>query len=167
MESVQSLLVSQLTAHAKKIESVIELTRADFLQADFDDFLVYINDANHGILKLCAIFVSLAECIEKLGVRTRAELEQLWSKHYGEPEVKEAVDYLLEAEKSYASFLTEMENKISPGENKLRVKNAAQGGQTLPKDLSLIAMPSGQPKALEECWKGAKFTLFVLLRLLL
>ncbi len=116
-------------------------------------------------MKLIAVVTGYIECMGKLGVRTRKELEKLWDVHYNEPGVEDAVKHLLQAENSFSEFVAEVENKLSSFEDKLTTNAAAQVGQVLPKDQSLIDIPSGKPITLEECWKGAKFTLFVLLRL--
>lgn len=164
--SVQNLLVSCLSVLAEKIEKCVNLTREDFkASTDLYEFVMYSHDVNHGIMKLIAATPGYVECMQKLGVKTKAELEQLWAKHYGEPGVKEAVEKLLEAEKKYAEFIAEVESELSPNENKLTINDAAKEGEMLPKDHGLIEIPSGQPVTLESCWKGAKFTLFVLLRL--
>ena len=163
--AVQSLLVSQLSALAKTYESTIERFRAEFKPEDIYELQSIKHDQNHIGDRFGALLLGYVQCMKPLGVQTEAELEQLWSKHYGEPEVKEAVDNLLEAEKKFTELLAEIESLQSPLEDKL-TKKAAKVGQMLPKDLPVIEMPSGQPTALEDSWNGAKFTLFVLLRLL-
>ena len=166
MEGGVRVLIASLTDLAKKVESVIKRTRQDFNKAtDLYHFLTYSNDENYGVMKLSAVASSYAECMTKVGVQTKAELEQLWEKHYEEPAVKDAVSNLLKAEKNYAGFLDEMERKLSTLEDKLTVNGSAQVGQEFPKEHSLIEIPSGQPSSPEACWKGSKFTFFVFLRL--
>ena len=164
-KSVQTLLVSSLSAVRKTYENVIERSRADVKRGEVSPMLHFDHDIESPSRRFFVLVVSYVQCMKRLGVQTWAEVKQLWSKHYGEPEVKEAVDNLLEAEKKYAEFVAEVESIISPLEDKL-TKKAPKVGEMLQKDLSLIEIPSGQPKPLEESWKGAKFTLFVFLRLL-
>ncbi len=158
-------LVSSLTTLAKKIENDTQKTKKSFQVSDLHEFLAYTKDLSRGIMQLSPVTFHYVECMEKLGVRTRMELEKLWDAHYTEPGVEDAVQSLLQAEKSFSEFVAEVESKFSPFEDKLTTNAAAQVGQVLPKDQSLIDIPSGKPITLEECWKGAKFTLFVLLRL--
>ena len=164
---LQSLLVSSLTDLAKNIESVVKRTREDFSKAkdDLYRFLTYSNDENYGIMKLFGVAIGYAECMTKVGVKNKAELEQLWEQHYGDSDVKDAVGSLLKAERNYSDFLDEVEQELSPLEYQLTVKVSAQVGQAFPKEHTLIAIPSGQTSSPEECWKGSKFTLFVFLRL--
>lgn len=163
--SVQHLLAQSLSTLAKKIESAVERTREDYNKSELHHFLTYSKDENHGILKLFAATPAYAECMRKFGVESKAELEELWGKHYEEPGVKDAVDTLLKAEDNFTKFVAEIDEKLSPLENKLTVNSVAQIGEDLPKEHPLIEIPSGQQTSLEACWKGAKFTLFVLLRL--
>jgi len=104
--------------------------------------------------------------MKKVGVRKRAELEQLWTKFKDNSDVKNAVEGLLQAEKKLVAFTAEVEQQFAPLENELSTKDTLKTGQVFPIDHSLIEVPSGQPLPLEECCqKGARFTLFVLLRL--
>ena len=168
MENPGSELVSSLSALAEKIESTVKVTREDFKSTtDIYEFLRWDNhDNEHGIQKLGTATAGYVECMQKLGVKTKAELEQLWAKHYGEPGVKEAVEKLLAVEKNFSDFTEEVESQLRPLESKLTVKDPACVGAVLPKDQPLIDVSSGQPVTLESCWKGAKFTLFVFLRML-
>jgi len=159
------LLVSSLTTLTKTFEEVIERTRLDLKELELEEFLPWSNDDNHGILKLGAITPAYAECMKKVGVRKRAELEQLWTKFNDDFDVRSAVEGLLQAEKKFVEFTAEVEEEFSPLENKLTVKGTLKMGQMIPKNQTLIEVPSGQPLPLEECQKGARFTLFVLLRL--
>lgn len=165
MDSAGSELASSLLALAGTFESVVEKTRADFQTADLDSFLSYSHREDHGIGKLGALCVGYAECLQKVGVKTKVELEQLWTKHENDPEVREAVGKLLAAEKDYSAFLDEIEDKLNLSEAKVAIKDEARPGQMLPRDLTLIDIPSGRPLPLEACWGEADHTLFVLLRL--
>ena len=164
-EPVGSLLVSSLSALTEKIQSTVEGAREAYSQAELFEFLAYSHDANWGVMKLFAVTPAYAECLKKLGLQSKAELEQLWEKHDGEPGVKDAVQKLLLAENSFTEFVDEVEGKLIPFENRLTTKEPVQVGQHLPKDHPLIDVSSGKSLTLEACWKEAKYTLFVLLRL--
>lgn len=163
--SVQHLLVESLLNLAKKIESAVERTREDYNKSELYQFLTYSKNSNHGILKIFAATPAYADCMKKLGVQSKAELEDLWGKHYGEPGVKDAVDILLQAENNFTMCVAEIEGKLRPLETKLTLNSAARIGQDLPEEHPLVEIPSGKQISLQACWKGAKFTLFVLLRL--
>ena len=79
--------------------------------------------------------------------------------------MKDAVENLLQAEGKFADLVAKIERELNPLEKKLTIKDKAQIGQGLPKEYSLIEIPSGQTVPLESCWKGAQFTLLVFLRL--
>lgn len=162
---VEKLLVASLLTLAKKIEGAVDRTREDYNKADLYEFITYSHDKSHGIMKLLAVVFAYAECMKELGLRSKRELEQLWRKHSQEPGVKDAVENLVQAEEKFANFVADIERKVNPLENKLTVKDKPQVGHELPKEYSLIEIPSGQKVPIESCWKGAKFTLLVLLRL--
>lgn len=161
-----SLLASSLAGITEKIEGAVKQTREEFGKStDLYKFIIYSNDVNYGVMKLAAPVVGYAECMTKMGVKTKAELEQLWEKHIAVPEVKEAVDNLLKAERNFTDCLNEIEQKLLLQEDQLTTKEQAQAGQEFPKGHSLIEIPSGKPTSPEACWKNSKFTLFVFLRL--
>ena len=160
------MLASSLAGITEKVESAVKLTREEFEKAtDLQKFIIYKNDVSYGVMKLAAPVMGYAECMTKMGVKTKAELEQLWEKHIAEPQVKEAVDNLLKAEKNFTDCLNEIEQKLLLQEDQLTTNQEAQGGQEFPKGHSLTEIPSGQPTSPEACWKESKFTLFVFLRL--
>lgn len=166
---VRDLLVSSLTAIVQKFESVVQETREDLRKTeDIVEFLKWTTDYNHGIMKLCGLVPAYVEAMSNLRVQSRAELKKLWTKHCGDARVKQAVDELLEAESNYEKFLAEIDQQqLNPLEDKLTTKSGAQVGQSISMDLKIAKIPSGQQVSLEECLKGDKYTLFVLLRILL
>ena len=107
---------------------------------------------------------SVYDCMEKVGVKTKAELEQLWEQHSNDPQVRGVVKALLEAEEEFAEFIIEADKSLIPQEDVRVINDTAIAGKVLPKDLTLIDAVSGLPSPLESCWKGAKFTLFMLVR---
>ena len=104
-----------------------------------------------------------AECFKKLGVGTRAEMEKLWGEHLANPDVKEAVDALQNAEKTCLEFVDEVDQKLAIEEGKFS-GSPAHTGMQLPKDLSVIDASSGHPTALESICKTSKYTLFMYIR---
>ncbi len=55
----------------------------------------------------CAVY-GQGEIMKKLQVNTRAEMEKLWTEHLDNPDVKEAVDALMDAEKKWLAFVEEV-----------------------------------------------------------
>lgn len=158
-------LVPALTTLVRRIESDVDHTKENLNQTDFLEFMRYYHDLNHGALKLLDISEGYAECMTKLGVKTKTELEELWKSRRDDLEVQNAVEKLQLAEKSLDELIAEIEKKLQSHEKLITTKNRIQAGELLPKDYSVLAIPSGQQVSLEECWKGSEFTLFVLLRL--
>ena len=98
-ETSVSVLVSSLTALAEKVERIVQVTREDFeTTADFYQFVLFRTSFDQGIVKIGGVVFPYAECMKSVGVKTKAELEQLWTKHYSEPGVKTAVESVLQAE---------------------------------------------------------------------
>ena len=163
---MEAELVSALSSLSESIESVVECTRENYKKmTDFVDFLSYCHDYNHGPQKLGSTIQSYVDCMEKLGVKTKAELEELWSKNMETPGVKDAIEKLQLAEKHLKEFVDEMEAKLVPLESKTTVNDQAKAGKMLPIGYTVMEIPSGQQTTLGECMKGSSYTLFVLLRL--
>lgn len=159
---VRALLVSSLGALRDSIAKVVQQGRANYKASkDVHDYMRGGND--RGIGKLFG-WRPYTECMKRTAVQTRAELEQLWRRHYVHPEVRDAVDDLLEVEEDFAEFVNEVDKELSLYEDKIAYKDVAEMGQMLPKDLEVIEASSGQLATLESYWKGSKFTLFVVLR---
>ena len=163
---METELVSALSTLSTMVENAVEHTREVFKEAkDFEHFLAYSDDINHGTQKLATTIYSYADCMEKVGVKTKAELEELWSKNIEKPGVKDAVEKLQLAEKHLKELVDEIAAKLNPQEDKATVNEPAKVGEVLPKDYKVMEIPSGQQITLEESLKGSKYTLFVLLRL--
>ena len=160
-ESERSLLLSVISSLSEKIAAALKQAREDFKAAsDVYEFLSTTN-VEAGIRKLF-IMPHYIECFNSMGVKTRAELEQIWTKHYKDHKVKEEVEELLQHEESMREFAVEVDKELALLEKK--PKPFAQVGQCLPQDLSLTDAETGEKLQLETCWKDSKFTWFVFLR---
>lgn len=157
----KGLLLSAISSLSEKIAGAVKQAGEDFKTAS--DIYEFISTENvtAGIRKLF-IMPFYIECFNSLGVKTRAELEQLWAKHYNDHEVREAVEDVLKNEDSVREFAVEVDRELSLHEEKSNP--SAQIGQTLPKDLRLIDADTGEEMSLESFWEGSKFTWFVFLR---
>ena len=160
---VRSALVSSLSDLGEKITNIVSKVQDNFrASTDLYEFIRLGN--KNGITALFGVSHAYSDCMKTLGVRTKAELEQLWKKCYREAEVRDAVEMVLEGEQAFAEFVAEVEKELIPYEDKSISKGPAMAGQVLPKDLGLFDATSGQPVTLDTYWKESKFTLFVLIR---
>ena len=161
LEPERNSLLSSILTLSEKIKGAVKQAREDFKAAsDVYDFISTTN-VTAGIRKLF-IMPLYIECFNSVGVKTRAELEKLWAKHYKVDKVREAVEELLEHEESMHEFAVEVDRELSRQEKKSNP--VAKVGQQLPRDLSLIDAETGLETRLDECWEGSKFTWFVFLR---
>lgn len=155
------LLLSTLSTLSEKITAVVEQAKEDFKAAKDVYEFIKTENISAGICKLF-IMPAYIECFKTLGVKTRKQMEQLWSKQYSDHKVRQAVEDLLENENSVEEFAAEVEKVLRSHEKKSNP--CAKVGQYLPKALSLIDAETGQESSLESYWKGSKYTWFVFLR---
>lgn len=161
--SSRALLISSVSALSERIVNVVGQVRKYYKTSS--DLYAFIKlDNRRGVSALYAVSYAYSDCFKAVGVQTRAELEQLWSRHYSDPQVRDAVEVLLEGEESFTELLTEVERELIPCEEKSVANGPAAVGQLLPGDLTLLDVSSGQHSMIEEYWKGSKFTLFVVVR---
>lgn len=161
-DSEKSLLLSVISILSEKIAGAVNQAREDFKAAvDVHEFLDSTKNVAAGIRQLF-IMPLYIECFVSMGVKTRAQLEKLWAKHYRDHKVRETVEELLDNEDSVRELAMEVDNVLSLHEQKSNP--AAKLGQVLPKDLILTDAETGQETPLETYWKGSKFTWFVFLR---
>ena len=158
-------LVSSLLALAKSFNDAVEATRLEFeTSSDVYHFLKYEGEQQNTYRLFTVAVYGSAECMRNLGVGTRAEMEKFWDEHLGNPDVKEAVDTLLKAEKGWLDFVAEVESKLIIEEDKLTINPPVSTGKHLPRDLCLLDSSSGQLANLESLWKESTYTLFMYVR---
>jgi hypothetical protein len=159
----RSLLISSVSALSEKIESVVSRVRENFrASSDLYEFIKLGN--KNGVTGLYAVSHGYSDCMKAVGVRTRAELEQLWRRYYSDEQVRDAVEALLEGEGAFTQFLEEVERELIPLEDKGATQSPAAVGKVLPEDLALLDVSSDRLTTLDTYWKDSKFTLFVVVR---
>lgn len=159
----RSVLISSVSTLSEKIECVVSQVRENFkASTDLYDFIKLGN--RNGISALFAVSHAYSDCMKAMGVRTKAEMEQLWGKHYSDVLVRDTVEALLDGEESFTEFLAEVERELIPCEDESVTNDPAMVGQVLTKDLTLLDVSSGQHSTIDAYWKGTKFTLFVVVR---
>lgn len=162
-EAGRSLLLSALSQLSGSVGRVVQEVREGYQAcSDVDDFIRMGDGVRIG--RLFAVVSSYAQCMETVGVRSRVELEKFWARHFVHPEVREAVETLLEEEDNFHQLVEEVDSRVSDIEDRLTTNPPASEGQLLPGNLELIESPSGQQTTLEESWKGSKSTLYVCIR---
>ena len=160
-KSEKKQLLSAISSLSDKIADAVEQAKQDFKTAsDVYEFLSTKNVAA-GIRKLF-IMPLYIQCFNAMSVKTRAELEQLWAKHYSHHDVREAVKNLLENEGSMREFAEKVDKELILHEK--HSNPPAKIGQALPNNLALTNAETGQATLLETCWSKSKFTWFVFLR---
>ncbi len=162
---MENLLVSSLQGLAQSYQNAVDGARKEFeASTDIHLFLQYVE----GPFKMSRLFVvavhGQAECMKKLKVSNRAEIEKLWSEHLDNPGVKEAVDAFMDAERNWVELVKEVDRKLAIEEDKVTPNSAAHVGQQLPKSLSILDGSSGHPVNLETIWKESMYTLFMYVR---
>lgn len=172
---MESLLAISLHSLSESSHNALNSARKDFeASTGIYQFLEYKNqflkkkdselEEPKNLARLFIVSVyGQAECFKKLGVGTRAEMEKLWGEHLTNPDVKEAVDALQNAEKSWLEFLDEVDQKLAIEEGKFG-GSPSHAGMQLPKELSIIDASSGQPASIESICKTSKYTLFMYVR---
>lgn len=159
----RAALISSILWLGEKIESVVRQVEENFnASSDLYHFMKLGN--RNGITPLFAVSHAYSDCMKRVGVQSRVELERLWAQHYGHAEVRDAVETLLEAEEAFTELVGKVERKLVPYEDMAIANRPAIVGKLLPKELGLIDASSGQPTTLDTYWKDSKFTLFVLVR---
>ena len=159
----RAALISSILWLSEKVESVVRQVEENFkVSSDLYHFMKLGN--RNGITALFAVSHAYSDCMKRVGVQSRVELERLWAQHYSHADVRDAVEALLEAEEAFNEFVGKVERKLVPYEDVAITKRPATVGQLLPKELGLIDASSGQPTTLDMYWKDSKFTLFVLVR---
>ena len=105
--------------------------------------------------------LNYVDCLKAVGVKTRAELEEMWKSCYHDKEVRECVEELLSLEESLQELYDDIDVEIQKAEDRLAIQNVTKVGEQLPADLALIKCRSKQVVNLENVLKHSKFTLFV------
>ena len=156
-------LVSAVAALTRDLEQVVEEGRKNFKSCtDINKFVLSHGEGEpHGLYDIYPVQL-YAQCFRSAGVSTRKELEEIWSRHFSESDVRECVEDLLSAEDSYRLLIKEIETKMQRYEEKTALPTVSLG-ESIPADLALTEATSGAmtPVVQGVCSKE-KYTLFVL-----
>lgn len=155
-------LVSSVRKLAKDLQQVVEKGRELFKSStDINEFVLsHGPDEPHGLYAIYPVSF-YAECFPSADVLTRKELEEKWSRHFHDSDVRECVEELLASEDEYRSLMAEVEAEMQLYEDKTAVPTVSVG-EDLPSDVTLIEATSGQMVPLQTHYTKARYTLFVL-----
>ena len=129
---------------------------------NIDDFLRI--DAKCGIRQMFRAMPIYAECMVTLGVKTRAEQDQLCSTLFQYPEVRECYDALLNTEEAFNDFSKSVNVELQKEETKMIPRNVTTTGSRLPEELSLVDATTGDEVGLTSLCARSTFTVMVLMR---
>ena len=138
--------------------------RKSFEAMKFDRLDEFLNsDCKMGLRVLFPVY-SYVQCMNTVGVKTRAELEEMWKGCYHDDRVRECVDELLGLEESIQELYEDIDVELQKAENRLAIQNVTKVGDQLPANLSLTNCCSGEVINIESIWKQSKLTLFIPLK---
>ena len=160
--TVKAMLLLALQKANKELTKMVEEGRKNFDAMKYDHLDEYVKaDSEAGLFALRPNSL-YCNCMKEVGVKTRAELEELWKECYHHDEARECVEEFLSLEESLQELYDEVDVEIQKGED--QVHNVNKVGEQLPAEISLTECKSGKLVCLENVWKQSKFTLFVPLK---
>ena len=156
------LLIFAVNKLAKDLQQMVEEGRKSFKScADINDFVRSRgSDQPHGMITIYPVNLYV-ECFRSAGVATRKELEERWSRHFHDTQVRESVEELLAAEDAYNTMMKEIEREMQRYEDQTAVPLVSVG-DCIPVDLNLMEATSGEMTLLQTYCSKAKYTLFIL-----
>ena len=156
----KAVLLSALRKLNQELTKKVGDGRENFEVMKFDRLDEFLNsDCKVSIVYVTPVF-SYVQCMKAVGVKTRAELEEMWKGCYHDEEVRECVEELLSLEESLEELFGDIDVELQKAEDQLAIQNVTKVGDQLPADLSLTECRSGEVVQLEDVWKQSKFTLF-------
>lgn len=162
MEQARDALISAVNKLAKDLHQVVEEGRKSFKScADINDFVRSRGpDQPYGLYAIYPVSLYV-ECFRSVGVTTRKELEERWSRHFHDAQMRENVEELLSAEDAYSTLMEEIEREMQQYEDQTALPVLSVSDR-IPADLNLMETTSGEMTPLQSYCSKAKYTLFVL-----
>ena len=160
--SERGILLESLMKLSGAIDETVRKAREEYDSLGPEKFVTA--PRSRGIRNMWSHVGSYVGCLRGNGVSTYSQLEALWKRHYGDSEVREAVEALLESEDASHRFIDDVDKSFRAVDAGRRVEKKTAAGDSLLPNLSVVDGRSGEEARLEEYWKGSKVTLFVLLR---
>ena len=161
-EAEKERLLDSLRKLADATNSVVDEARKDFREMGVEKYVNVPTGA--GVRKLWSHVGNYIQCLRENCVETYSELEQLWKCHYGSPEVRDAVEDMLEAEERHEAFLKEVEGEFVKIQDGNEAVGGLKEGDIIPGNIEVIDARSKEARQIRTCWESSKTTLFVMLR---
>ena len=162
--SVKTALLLALQKLNQELTKTVGDGRKSFEAMKLDRLDEFLNvDCKVGMIALYPVF-DYVQCMKDVGVKTWAELEQMWKGCYHDEEVRKHVEELLGLEESLQELFDDIDVEIQKAEDQLAIQNVTNVGDQLPADLALTNCRSGEVVQFENVWKQSKYTLFVPLK---
>lgn len=151
--------VNRLSSSLKK---TVQDGRSNYEQSkDINDFVKSHGEKDlHGLLALYPVQL-YAGCFKSLGVKSRRQLEALWSQHFQDDEMQEAVKDLMLAEEGYRAFIEELDQIMAAYEEQTALPVVGVGGQ-ISTDADFVDGSTGCAVSLKDLLQKSSYTLFVL-----
>ena len=155
-------LLSAVLSLSMELEEMVENGRKSYeATCDINTFVQSHGPEDmHGLLTVYPV-QNYAKCYNSAGVKSRKELEEVWSSYFSDGEVRDTIERLLATEEAYKKFMDDLDKEMELHEKKTATP-VAFVGKCLPKDLTLVESRSGETTDLESLLKKNNLTLFVL-----
>ena len=161
-EQERETLLYSLRKLSSAVKSVVDDARTEY--NDGRDVEKFVDVPRRGVRKLWHYVANYAECLRVNGVAKYVELEALWKRHYGCPEIRDAVEDVLAAEENHVTFVKEVESKLVEVQDSKVALRVLVVGDSVSGDIQLTDARSTEVKELRTYWERSKVTLFILLR---
>lgn len=127
-------------------------------EADINDFVrSHGKEDFYGLLTLYPVQLYV-HCFKSLGLKSRKELECLWSRYFSDEEMQVAVEELLSAEEDYKAFIEELDQIMAAHEEKTALPVTAH----LESDAIFTEASTGDSVSLTDLLQKSPYTLFIL-----
>ena len=113
----------------------------------------------HGLLTLYPVQM-YAKCFKSLEVKSRQELESLWTCYFSDEDMRSCVEELLSAEAAYRACIEELDQILTAHEVETALPVTAKGEHLL--DTTFIDGRTGDSVSLNDLLQKSSYTLFVL-----
>ena len=161
---VKAVMLPALRRLNQELAKIVEDGRVNFQAMRSDRLEEFLNvDCKVGLIALRPMSNYVC-CLKAVGVKTRAELEEMWKESYHDEEVRECVEELLSFEESLQELYDDIDVEIQKAEDRLAFQNITKVSDQLPEDLALVKCRSREVVKLEKVLKQSKFTLIVALK---
>ena len=158
---VKAVMLSALRELNQELATMVKDGRVNFQAMRSDRLDEFLNvDCEVGMIALRPMSIYRC-CLKAVGVKTRAELEEMWKGNYHDKEVRECVEELLSLEESLQELYDDIDVEIQKAEDRLAFQNITNVGEQLPADLALVKCRSREVVKLGKVLKQSKFTLFI------